>query len=98
MNYKPNPGLAAVLSFIVNGLGQLYNGQIVKGLVMISLSAVGILVFVIAALLILLWLKGILLFSRQLIFGIFLLVSGFVFICVIGIYSILDAYQTALKK
>jgi TM2 domain-containing membrane protein YozV len=26
-----NPGLAAVLSFFISGLGQIYNGQIAKG-------------------------------------------------------------------
>ena len=31
-NYK-NPGLAAVLSFFYMGLGQIYNGQIAKGIV-----------------------------------------------------------------
>lgn len=33
-NYK-NPGLAAVLSFFITGLGQIYNGQIAKGVVLI---------------------------------------------------------------
>lgn len=28
-----SPGLAAVLSFFICGLGQIYNGQIVKGLI-----------------------------------------------------------------
>lgn len=37
MNYMPppvfkNPGLAAVLSFFYMGLGQIYNGQIAKGI------------------------------------------------------------------
>jgi len=27
-----NPGLAAVLSFFITGLGQIYNGQIAKGI------------------------------------------------------------------
>ncbi len=29
-----NPGIAAVLSFFICGLGQIYNGQISKGLIM----------------------------------------------------------------
>jgi len=29
---RKNPGLAAVLSFIFTGLGQIYNGQIGKGI------------------------------------------------------------------
>ena len=28
-----NPGVAAVLSFLWTGLGQIYNGQLVKGLI-----------------------------------------------------------------
>jgi len=41
MNYQPppqfykNPGLAAVLSFFYMGLGQIYNGQIAKGILFI---------------------------------------------------------------
>lgn len=30
-----NPGIAAVLSFFYCGLGQIYNGQIFKGIVML---------------------------------------------------------------
>lgn len=41
MNHQPppqfykNPGLAAVLSFFYMGLGQIYNGQIAKGILFI---------------------------------------------------------------
>lgn len=34
---EKSPGLAAVLSFFWCGLGQIYNGQILKGLVMLLL-------------------------------------------------------------
>jgi len=37
---RKNEGLAAVLSFFVPGLGQIYNGQIGKGIVMIVLGIV----------------------------------------------------------
>jgi TM2 domain-containing membrane protein YozV len=30
-----NPGVAAVLSFFICGLGQIYNGQILKGIILI---------------------------------------------------------------
>lgn len=30
-----NPGVAAVLSFFICGLGQIYNGQIMKGIIFI---------------------------------------------------------------
>jgi len=32
---RKNPGLAAVLSFFISGLGQIYNGQIGKGIALI---------------------------------------------------------------
>jgi TM2 domain-containing membrane protein YozV len=34
-----NPGIAAVLSFFWCGLGQIYNGQIAKGIVMLVMYA-----------------------------------------------------------
>jgi TM2 domain-containing membrane protein YozV len=40
--YK-NPGLAAVLSFFYMGLGQIYNGQIAKGIAFIVLYTISIL-------------------------------------------------------
>jgi TM2 domain-containing membrane protein YozV len=36
-----SPGLAAVLSFFVPGLGQIYNGQIAKGLCLFVLYSLG---------------------------------------------------------
>jgi TM2 domain-containing membrane protein YozV len=38
-----NPGLAAVLSFFVTGLGQIYNGQILKGLIFFAISLLNVL-------------------------------------------------------
>lgn len=38
-----NPGLAAVLSFLFTGLGQIYNGQIGKGLLYIGLMVLNVL-------------------------------------------------------
>ena len=37
-----NAGLAAVLSFFYAGLGQIYNGQIAKGIIFIIIQAVNI--------------------------------------------------------
>ncbi|MCI0531958.1 MAG: hypothetical protein L0Y74_08435 [candidate division Zixibacteria bacterium] len=37
-----NPGLAAVLSFFFTGLGQIYNGEIGKGILFIVLQVVNI--------------------------------------------------------
>lgn len=38
-----NPGVAAVLSFFYTGLGQIYNGQILKGLFLMLIQVVNIL-------------------------------------------------------
>lgn len=35
-----NSGIAAVLSFFISGLGQIYNGQIVKGLFIILVQVI----------------------------------------------------------
>lgn len=40
-----NPGLAFLLSFLMPGVGQLYNGQFVKGGIILALMLVGIVVF-----------------------------------------------------
>ncbi|MCM3757090.1 hypothetical protein M3197_06255 [Sporosarcina aquimarina] len=35
-----SPGLAAVLSFFWTGVGQIYNGQILKGLILIGVQVI----------------------------------------------------------
>ena len=42
-----NPGLAAVLSALINGLGQMYNGQIGKGLIIIGIQIVNALLTIV---------------------------------------------------
>lgn len=43
-----NPGIAAVLSFFWTGVGQIYNGQIFKGIFLIVLQGInGLLMFVV---------------------------------------------------
>ena len=42
-----NPGIAAVLCFFWTGVGQIYNGQIFKGLIMIVIQIInGLLMFI----------------------------------------------------
>jgi len=58
--YK-NPGLAAVLSFFYMGLGQIYNGQIGKGVAFIVAYTISwILIFIIIGLITtpILWIYG----------------------------------------
>lgn len=93
-----NPGMAAVLSFIFNGLGQLYNGQILKGLLIIFLSSLSMLVLIIGSILIGFWLLGKIISIKVLILGLVLFLVGLIGICVLGIYSIFNAYQVAAKK
>ncbi len=65
MSIQPqkNPGVAAVLSFFFMGLGQIYNGQIGKGLIFMILYAISVaLMFVIVGFVTtpILWIWGIL--------------------------------------
>jgi TM2 domain-containing membrane protein YozV len=93
-----NPGVAAVLSFVFNGLGQLYNGQIKKGLWIIFFSTVSLLVFIMGSILIGLRLLEKLSSIRLLASGVALFLIGLICICILGIYSIIDAYRQAAKK
>lgn len=92
-----NPGLAAVFSFLFNGLGQLYNGQIIKGLAIIFISILNMLIFIAGSILIGLWVLNKVVFASQLAWGLALFCIGLFFICALGIYSILDAYRVAAK-
>lgn len=93
-----HPGTAAVLSFVFNGLGQLYNGQLAKGLLIIFLSSVSMLVFILGSIFIAFWLMGKIIFAKVLLFGLVLFSIGLISICILGIYSIIDAYRVATKK
>ena len=42
MQPAKNPGVAAVLSFFFTGLGQIYNGKLLKGLGFMALGALNI--------------------------------------------------------
>ena len=93
-----HPGLAAILSFLYNGLGQLYNGQIKKGLLIISLSSLGIILTVLGAVLTGHYLLAKLTLRLELVWGIILLITGILLICCVGTYSIFDAYNNARRK
>jgi len=97
-NIKYHPGTAAVLSFLFNGLGQLYNGQIFKGLMIIFISVVSLMILIVGSIIIAFWLLGKILSVKLLICGIALFIIGLILICIFAIYSILDAYRTAAKK
>ncbi len=94
---RSHPGMAAVLSFVFNGLGQIYNGQIKKGLTIIFFSSLSMFIFIIGAILIGFWLFGKTISSWQIISGALLFCFGLVIICILGIWSIFDAYNVARK-
>ena len=93
-----HPGIAAVLSFVFNGLGQLYNGQMLKGLFIIFLSVVNMLVLIAGSIIIALWLLAKITSLKLLALGLALFLVALVSICVLGIYSILDANRQAAKR
>jgi len=95
---RNHSGVAAVLSFVYSGLGQIYNGQISKGLLIVSLSSFSLLILIIGSVFIGLWAFNKIAFQSQLIWGVMLFAEGMVFICLLGLYSIFDAYKTACKK
>lgn len=90
-------GTAAVLSFVFSGLGQLYNGQIKKGLFIIFFTAISLLLVMSGAALIYMWLR-----QRTVLdllwLGIGLFIVGLILICVMGAYSITDAYKQGRKQ
>ena len=93
----PKPRISALLSFVVNGLGQIYNGEIKKGLTLIFLSCFSLLIFIIGAIFLFFFLTGGLTPVAFLLWGLILLFIGFIGIVIIGIYSISDAYDMAKK-
>ena len=99
-NEKPvlNPGTSAVLSFLFTGLGQIYNGQIKKGLILMSITSILMTLTVLGALLIgyVFLLKEF--FKGQLLLGALISVVSIILIAFIGAFAIYDAYNTAQKK
>ena len=94
---KPNPRISALLSFVINGLGQIYNGDISKGLVLIFLSGLSLLTFILGAIFLIFFIIKQLYPFSFLVTGVILFFIGLTGIIIIGIYSISDAYRKAEK-
>ncbi|MCX7926792.1 MAG: hypothetical protein N2606_01435 [Candidatus Omnitrophica bacterium] len=94
-NYNRHRAIAVLLSFIFAGLGQLYNGHIIKGLIIIGFSVIGLIVIVVSAVFIAYCLIMQALTSLWFLLSLSLFLLSILFIGVIGIYSILDAYKGA---
>lgn len=88
-----NSRVAAVLSFCLIGLGQIYNGQIKKGLVLISSSGI-LMIYIITTVT---YFAYILWVTPQeilrLVSWLILLAVSIIAVAIIGIYSIYDAYS-----
>jgi len=54
---EKSPGIAALLSFIFAGSGQIYNGELVKGILILAGTLVGVLIFLIPGVIV--WVYGI---------------------------------------
>ena len=91
-----HPGVAAVLSFIFSGIGQIYNGEIRKGLIFVFLSTLGLVFVVLGALVLGFGLYQGFLTMKLAMGSLGSLALGGAVICWVGIYSIYDAYKNAL--
>ncbi|MCK4648885.1 hypothetical protein KAT51_05115 [bacterium] len=88
-----DPGLAGICSFLWTGLGQIYNGQINKGLIQMTLSAAGMILVILGVILLYFGCLE----TRVSISGIILLVVGLLGIALLGIHSIRDAKESAQR-
>lgn len=86
-------GFSAVLSFIFSGLGQIYNGEIKKGFIIMTFSLIGIILLLIGAIIIGYFLLTDLLSFKGAILGSILFIIGLGGTGAFGIYSIWDAYK-----
>lgn len=90
-------GIAAVLSFVFNGLGQLYVGKIKQGLIIMSISSFNMILIIVGAVFSGHWIISRVFGIWELVLGLALFIIGIIIACVVGIYSINDAYKEALK-
>lgn len=95
---SPNPGVAAVLSFFFSGLGQIYNGEIKKGLLIMFFSCLGLLMLLVGAVFFGYYILGEVFFKGQFIGGLILFLGGIFLVAILGTRSIFDAYSRAKEK
>lgn len=84
-----------MLSFVFNGLGQIYNGQIIKGLFIMALSTVSMLVLLVSAVFIGYCLLNNLILIKWFIASLISLGLSIIAIAILGVYNIFDAYNNA---
>lgn len=91
-------GLSAVLSFIFSGLGQVYNGQIKKGVIIMAFSLTGILLALVGATVVGYSLLHDFFEWGGIILGGILFIVGILEVGILGIYSMWDAYREGKKS
>lgn len=94
---KHRAGMAAVLSFILSGLGQIYIGQLKKGLTIIFWSSLFLSCLIIGAALVIYQMRMNIPDPVLLIWGSVLVLVGLIANSFISIYNIYNAYNSALK-
>ncbi len=94
---KIKAGVAAVLSFLFNGLGQIFNGHIRKGLVIMTATSFSLILIIVGGILAVHWLITKPAPLTELFLGLGLFIGGVIGACIIGTYSIFDAYHNAGK-
>jgi TM2 domain-containing membrane protein YozV len=92
---EAHPGVAAVLSFVFSGLGQIYNGQIRKGLWFVALATLGLTFVLLGASAIAAGLQYNFLNLKIAIASLAAIMIGGALVCWIGVRSIYDAYANA---
>ena len=90
-------GTAAVLSFVFTGVGQIYNGQIKKGLFLVAVTTFGLLLVLLGALALGFGLFYGFFFSWMMAISLGAILLGGLIVCWTGIYSIADAHRNALR-
>jgi hypothetical protein len=94
-----SPGGVALLSFMFTGLGQIYNGEIFKAVILMSFACFGIILTLVSAVYLfysLMFIDSSTMLRMTLAVIVFLL--GVIVMIISGIYSIYDAYHAAHAK
>lgn len=98
-NYRRHrAGVAAVLSFVLCGLGQIYNGDIKKGLKLMFWSSFFIFILILGSAIVIYQIAIDVLNPGLMIRGIIIALAGVILSSIISVSNIFGAYRDALNK
>lgn len=97
INNKNQSLFAAVSSLFFSGLGQLYNGDLSKGLFIILFSFIGFVFFIFGSIVFAYWILNGCALRSCFFWALGLVISGLVIIVLLSSYSIVDAYKSRLR-